>query len=308
LVLLAAAAFFTKQTFLLAPAIIALRFAQLKKWREGVLFVSSLAVLIAAGMFALNYTSSGGYLWQHFLHAEKLPLSFGKSAEVLFEMLKAPTFLFSIIFLIVFGYRNRTFNLAEKIRSPEFTLFTYLLLSLAWAFVSSGRQGGGPNYYIENSFALAIGGALAFQNFRKSASPRLAFALVILLGFGCVFQQARVLRGEYFRWQSLSYYREVFEMVGKLTPPGSRCISIYPELVVWNGCEFNFDDFEEYDGGWTPELRAIFEREVTAGNYAVIIWYNDKLHERFPNYRLVPMSQKLPERYYPVFLYARETK
>jgi hypothetical protein len=74
-------------------------------------------------------------------------------------------------------------------------------------------------------------------------------------------------------------------------------------LAVWNGCKFNFDDFEEYEGNWSPELIEIFEREVRAGNYAAIVWYNDKFSERFPNYRLVKMSQNPPERYFPVYLF-----
>jgi hypothetical protein len=77
-------------------------------------------------------------------------------------------------------------------------------------------------------------------------------------------------------------------------------------LVVWNGCAFNFDDYGEYSGTWSPELIEIFEREIKAGRYVVILWADDKLEERFPNYRLIKMSQSPPEKYYPIYLYVRE--
>ncbi|MBA3600914.1 MAG: hypothetical protein H0W45_06660, partial [Acidobacteria bacterium] len=71
-------------------------------------------------------------------------------------------------------------------------------------------------------------------------------------------------------------------------------------------CAFNFDDHEEYNGTWSPEIIEVFEREIKAGRYAAVLWMDDKFTERFPNYRLVKMSQSLPERYFPIYLYVPE--
>lgn len=307
IILLSLAAFFTKQTSVLPAGIIFLRFLQLKKWREAILFAASIIVLAASAMFLLNYTSSGGYFWQHFTHAQRLPYWLGNAVRVFVEMLKTPTFFFSLVFLFVFAALNRKSlsreKLAEILRSPKFLIFLYFLISLGWTFASTGRIGGNPNYYIENSFALAAVCAVIYDYFRQSAKARWSLAMIVLLVLGGAFQQVRVLRGEYFRWQGLPYYREIFETVGKIAPPQSRCISTLPELVVWNGCEFYFDDFEEYDGNWSPELGEAFAREVGTGGYAAIIWYDDKFAEKFPNYRLVPMSQKIPEKYAVIYLY-----
>jgi hypothetical protein len=313
MILFAAAAFFTKQPFILPTGIVFLRLLQLKKWREAVYFASGSFILIAALMFLLNYTSSGGYFWQHFTHAETLPFSLANSAGVFIEMLKNPTFFFSVIFLLIFAVRKRAVfrqmnreKLIEILRSTKFLLLFYALISGAAAFLSAGRQGGNANYYIENSFAMAIACGIIFDELKQELSKKWALALVILLTAGGVFQFIRILRGEYFRWQSLSYYREIFDTSAKFIPPDSRCISVYPELVVWNGCAFNFDDFEEYDGTWSPKFNEIFEREIKQGRYAVIIWYHDKLAAKFPNYRLIPMTRKTPENYFPVYLYVRE--
>lgn len=314
IILLALAAFFTKQTLLLPAAFIFLRFLQLKKWREAVWFFSSFLIPALCGMFLLNQTSSGGYFWQHFTYAQTLPFGLGNSVKIFIEMLKQPAFFFSIVFLGVSGYQSRKLfskisrrDFLEILRSPKFLILVYFLLSTIWAFLSAGREGGNANYYIENSFAMAIVCGLIYKSFRRNSLRRWTLAMIILLTLGGGFQQVRILRGEYFRWQSLSYYREVFETVGRLAPPNSKCISIYPELAVWNNCAFNFDDFEDYQADWSPELHEIFKREIKAGSYAVIVWHNDKLESEFPNYRLVPMSQSLPERYFPVYLYVPQT-
>jgi hypothetical protein len=310
MILLTAATFFTKQSFLLPTAIVFLRLLQLKKWRDAIYFAFGIAGLTVAVMFLLDYTSAGGYFWQHFVHAENLPFAFADSFRVFFVMLAHPTFFFSIIFLLIFVFQKRKIfrqlnreKLTEILRSPQFLLFIYCLLSGAWAFISAGRQGGAANYYIENSFALAIAVGLVYDNFRRESLQKWTLAIVILLTFGGIFQFIQVFRGEYFRWQSLSYYREIFDTTANFTPSGSTCVSVYPELAVWNGCAFYFDDFEEYIGIWSPEFNEIFEHEIKQERFAAIIWYDDKLQAKFPNYQLIPMSQKPPQNFLPVYLY-----
>jgi len=311
-VLLSAAAFFTKQTFLLVPVVCALRLLQLRNWRGAFWFASSYVTLAGAGVLLLDYVSSGGYVWQHFTHARTLPYSFANSLYLAGEVLKVPT---AIIFgggLLTFAYEGREAlykagggRLIKLLRSSGSLILFYLLLSFLWAFLSAGRAGANLNYYLENSMAMAICFALIHASFKRKGRPIAASLMVILMTLGGSFQLARILRGEYFRWQALNYYREVSGTAAKLTPPNSTCVSVYPELVVRNGCQFHFDDFGEYVGGWSPGLSEIFARELRAGRYPVIIWNTNDLQAQFPNYHLVPMSQSPPERFLPVYLYVR---
>src|SRR5262249_16357101 len=96
IILLSAAAFFTNQTFLLPAVIAALRLLQLNRWRESVLFFAGFVILVAIAMLFLNYTSAGGYVWQHFTHAKELPFSSSQLLKGVFSMLTLPT-------TIVFG-------------------------------------------------------------------------------------------------------------------------------------------------------------------------------------------------------------
>jgi len=312
--LLLAASFFTKHTFLLPVLIIILRLLQLKKISDAVKFFFAYIILVAAGMFLLNYTSAGGYIWQHFIHAQGLPYSLDNLTANVLQIVKTPTLIIFGVFLLIYAYENRDFvfqpnrqRLINSLRSPSLLILLYFFLSFGMSSFSSGRVGANVNYYLENSFVLAIVWGLIYEDFRRKAMPRPALAMIVLISLGGVFQLVRATRGEYFRWQSLSYYREISDTAAKFTPPNSTCFSIYVELVVRNGCAYQFDDFGEYTGNWSPRLDAIFEKEIKAGRFAVIIWSSDNFQARFPNYRLVPMSQNLPERFSPVYLYVRET-
>ena len=314
--LLLTAAFFTKHTAALGAVFVVLRLAQLAKWRAAAVLALALTISIGGGIWLLDATSSGGYLWQHFTHARLLPHSFAASFEFFFLMLKTPAFFFFAVFLLFFIYRKRRSfgelnfaSLKRLSRSPVALLLFYFCLSLGWSFTAAGRVGANVNYYTEASLIAAVICGLMYAQFRRGASAAspAALAMIVLLTLGGVFQEVKILRGEYYRWESLDYYREVFETVKKFALPGSKCISIVPEMVVWNGCAFHFDDYGEYSSGWDPALRTVFESEIKTGQYAVILWGWDTLPEQFPNYRLVPMSRKLPERYYPVYLYLPAT-
>lgn len=314
IVLFASAAFFTKQTFFFAFIITFLRFWQLGKRRGAVWTISIFTILITAGMFWLNYTSDGGYLWQHWTHAQRLTFSWRQVIEVFLILLKTPVFSLALAFLLIFIFRKREAlfqtereNFFDLLRSPEWLIFFYFLVSLGWSCAASGRVGANVNYYIESSLLLAIISGLIYAYFRRHALRKLALAMIVLFTLGGAFQLVRILHGEYFRWQALGYYREVIEQTKKSIPPGGTCVSVAVELVVWSGCRFHFDDYGEYDHGWSPELRETFEREVRTGRYAAILWYDDKLQSRFPNYRLVSMSQSPSERSFPVYLYVPTT-
>lgn len=315
IVLLSAAAFFTKQTYFFTVGIAFLRFLQLKKPREAVLTVSAFAILTATVIFLLNYTSDGGYIWQHWTHAQRLTFTWDKVLDTSLKTLKTPVLFLALVFLLVFlfGKRKSLFPASREklfavLRSPRLLILFYFSISLGWAFVSGGRVGASANYYIESTLLLAIICGFIYADFKKNYFPALALAMIVLFTSGGAIQLARILHGEFFRWQSVGYYREVLDRTAKTIPPeGGVCVSVAAELVVWSGCRFHFDDFAEYEIGWSPELGELFEREIKAGRYAAILWYDDTLQSRFPNYRLVPMSQNEPERFFPVYLYVPAT-
>lgn len=310
IVLLSAAAFFTKQTFFFTVGIAFLRFLQLKKWREAILTVTAFAVLTAAGIFLLNYTSDGGYIWQHWTHAQRLTFTWEKVRNQFPVTLKMPVFSLALVFLLIFIFRKRKFlfpanreRLLGFFRSPQLLILFYFFISFGWAVVSSGRVGSNVNYYIESSLLLAIICGFVYAGFRRDALSKPALAMIVLFSLGGAFQLARLLYSEYFRWQARGYYSEILDRTGKTISPGDACVSVAVELVVWSGCRVQFDDFSEYENGWSPELREAFEREVKTGRYAAIVWYDDTLQTKFPNYRLVPMAQSAPQRSFPVYLY-----
>ncbi|MDQ3802007.1 MAG: glycosyltransferase family 39 protein [Acidobacteriota bacterium] len=107
IVLFSCAAFFTKQTFFLTAGIAFLRFLQLGKWRAAFLTASAFAILAAAGIFLLNYTSGGGYVWQHWTHAQRLTFSWSQVIFEFLRILKTPVFSLALVFLLVFIYRGR---------------------------------------------------------------------------------------------------------------------------------------------------------------------------------------------------------
>jgi 4-amino-4-deoxy-L-arabinose transferase-like glycosyltransferase len=317
IVLLSCAAFFTKQTFFLTAGIAFLRFLQVGKPREAFLTAAVFAALAATGIFLLNYTSGGGYVWQHWTHAQRLTFSWSQVVFELLRILKTPVFSLALVFLLVFIYRGRKSlfpvsgeKLLDILRSPLSLILFYFSASLGWAFVSSGRVGANMNYYIESSLLLSVVCGVVYANFRRNYLPKLALAMIVLFTLGGAFQLARILHGERYRWQALGYYREILDRTRKTVSSqpmaDSVCISVAAELVVRSGCRFHFDDFSEYEHGWSPELREIFEREVKTGRYAAILWYDDRLDARFPNYRLVPVTQAAPERSFPVYLYVPE--
>ena len=121
-----------------------------------------------------------------------------------------------------------------------------------------------------------------------------------------VFQATRVIRGEYFRWQALPYYREVSRKVAEITPPGSECLSVYPELVHEAQCAARFDDFAEYSSGWSPKLNEIFKSELASGRYKTVVWSRDDFAAEFLNYHLVEVLAPPPMRARKLYVFAAD--
>ena len=308
IVTLALAAFFTKHTVALSVLIIVLRFVQLNKLRDAYLFSALFLVLGGAVMFLLNYTSGGGYIWHHFIHASTLPFSFENFRYGVVAVISTPTFIVFAAALVVFLWRAKKSLRGgfTALRSGWSLIFLYLVLSFVAASISSGRVGSNVNYFLENSFVIAIVCGLIYQTLTEAELRKTATALILLMSLAGMTQLVRAARGEYFRRESLPYYSEISETAARHIRPGDDCVSVYAELVSRHGCRLYFDDYGEYIGGWSPQLSSLFEREVTAGRFSVIVWYEDNLHAKFPNYQLIRMSREVPEKFFPVYIYVRK--
>ncbi|MBS1795437.1 MAG: glycosyltransferase family 39 protein [Acidobacteria bacterium] len=312
-VLLATAAFFTKQTFLLHVGVIGLRFLQLGRRREFAAYAGGVGLLTAGVMFFLDYTSDGGYLWQHFLHARNLPFGIEILPFQFVQLLKLPTTLVFGAALLIFlvgkpdflGRANRA-DLISALRRPETLVLFYFAAALAAAVMSAGRIGANINYFLEATFLMALVFGLIYHDFKRKSRPALASALVVLFILGGVVQLVRTLRGEYFRWESRPYYEEVTATAARFVTPGSVCVSVFPEIARRAGCAYYFDDYAEYTRGWEPSLDAIFDREIKSGKFPVVIWNDPDFHEKYPEYEPVKMTRALPERFPPPYLYVRK--
>ena len=318
-ILLLVAAFFTKQTTLLPVAVVVARCWQLRQRHWAVIVLSGFAALSLALILWLNHGSSGGYLWQHWTHARRLPFDLARAFAYPLALIKAPAtwLLVGTCLLALYHVRAdlrqvlsqaRDFSL-DKLLAPNISakwlIVIYLHLAFLFAFIASARHGSNINYYLESSIVASIVFALALNRIMENSKwRRLAATIVLLLAAGGGWQLLRFARGEYFRWRSLPYLMQIAEAVERLTPTDGVCISVYPELVTRSGRTFHFDDFGEYNYGWSPELRRAFREGILSRRYAAILLHDDKA--KFRGYQLVRMTEPVPEKFYSVYLYVRQ--
>lgn len=314
------AAFFTKQTFIIAIGIAPLVYLQKKNYRYALCFLLGAASVWIAGNFILDATSDGGYLWQHLTHAEGLPLDSVNFFSISFVILTMPAtaaFLFLILSAgFFFLYENKAqpnrlslSYVRTKFSSEDTGLsaILYFLLCFGFAFFSTWREGASTNYYIEPFLAAALVVGMICKKLLHEQKPKLVAAFLIILVLSGCFQLFRIGRGEYFRWQGLLYYNEIVATLDKSTPKSSICVSLYPELVTATGRSFYFDDLGEYTADWAdPKLKKVFAEELSKKRIAAIIWNDDRAEEYFPGFRLVKMKQPPPQNFWAVYLYVRE--
>jgi len=297
--LLFAAAFLCKMTIVLPFLVGAARLYQTGRRREAFGVFLGTVALIGTAMLLLNATSGGGYFWQQFEVLGHVKASLRVAGRWLRALLTAPS---TWVALVVLGAGAGATRRTEG-RSAFALVGGYLVASLALAFYTSMRGGSNVNYYLEATLALGLAAGVAVAR-----TPRLserAGLIVLALALTGSVQLVRLGRGEYFRWKSLPYYRELVQTVAKNTPPGALCVSTNPDLVAAAGRTFHFADFMFYDElAPSGTLRDLFNEAIRSRRYSAFIWGKDDA--RFPGYRYVPMRTPLPDRYYPLYLYLRE--
>jgi len=312
-----ALAFFCKHTITLPVFVAALLYWRKESRLNAIIVFLGTILLCGLGMYLLNITSQGGYVWQHFTHAGRLDFKIERVIENLLVMLKAPATLVLIAGIVITAFFARmknllSFNFSTIVKegfTKEQVVVIHFLIACLLVLISTGRFGASINYYLEVSFTGSIVLSLSLHWLMQNHKTQLVQAILFLLILGGSFQMVRVIRGEYFRWKSLPYNQEIIETVNRLTPPESVCISVFPDLLTASGREFHFDDWLEYAVPWSPELNEIFKREVATGRYPAIIWHDSISEEKFQGYRLVRMKTPVPEKVHPVYLYVRdETK
>lgn len=305
LLVLLVAAFLTKHTTLLPVAFVFARLWQLRERRRAVILLIGFTALCLSVMIWLNVNSDGGYLWEHWTHASRLPFDFRRALGALIALCKIPsTWALAGTFFLALYESGKSLEVAPS-RSATWLLLVYLGIAFLLGFMSSARHGANINYYLEVSIIASIVFALALSRITESKRWSRAGAIIVLvLAASSAWQLMRFARGEYFRWRSLPYFMEIAETVDRSTPRDSICISVYPDLVTRVGRTFHFDDFGEYSDGASPALQQAFREAVSSRRYSAILWHDDQA--RFPGYRLTPMIQPVPKKFYPVYLYLRE--
>jgi hypothetical protein len=312
-VLLLASAFFFKQTAIL-PAVVAVACC----WQAGrpklAVFVAGAGLIFTVvAMLLLNTTSDGQYFWQHFTLMQQTPHSYARAWQWVFSILRTPAIWISLgIFAAAPWWEvRRLVDQSEKpgrpVQSPRLLFVLYFLLAAIFGFITSARQGSYISYHLEASMAGSVIVALAWDRLAPYFNRRFLYqALVAAFLLAGGFQIVRQARGEYLRWQSLPYYREVVATLKEKMPPQGLGISVHPELVTAAGHEYHFGDWNQYEDGRSAQLHQVFRNAVESKRYAAIVWLRDDAAAEFPGYHLAPMKQPLPQGYYPVFLYLRD--
>jgi hypothetical protein len=318
-IVLLAAAFFTKNITVLPVAIVVARLWQLRERRLAIIVLAGFAALCLATMLWLNHSSGGGYVWQHWTHAGRLPFHFERAIGALLTLSKVPaTWLLAVTCFLALYQARADFQEAlsnlQNIRdgkvlaqtiSAKWLLLVYLHMALLFGFMTSARLGANINYYLESSVVASIVFALALSRItEKGKWRRTGATIVLLLAASSAWQLMRFARGEYFRWRSLPYFMEMSETVERSTPIDGVCISVYPDLVTRVGRTFHFDDFGEYSDGFSPILQQAFREGISSRRYAAILWHDNQAE--FRGYRLTQMIRPVPTKVYPVYLYLRE--
>ncbi|HKF55743.1 MAG TPA: hypothetical protein VKJ45_09875, partial [Blastocatellia bacterium] len=321
--LLVASAFFFKMTIVLPILIAAAIYFQAGKRKVALFTLAGALSVVAGGAVLLNSTSGGGYFWQHFTLMSQNSHTYSRSIGIALDLVKVPATSIALLIVIaslIFAalrqsskaaprFQAPLMELCQALKSPRNLVFVHLAVAATIGFVTSSRNGASVNYYLEASMVGAIAVALAWDRIEKETTRKAIHALGVgLLTMASGFQLARITHGEYVRWQSLPYYREMMATLAEYAPPGATCFSVYPELVTGAGCEYDFGDWMQYIDGRSPELTDLLKSAIGTNRYPAMIWHDEQQRTVFPEYRLVPMKQPPPRGVYPVYLYVLDER
>lgn len=313
-----------RQTAFLPLFFVSAWYIRRRKWKLLTVFSACSILILGLTIYFVNASSQGGFIQQIWIIPSSLPRQFTVFRNRIFGLFQSPsTWLISGLlgYAIINILRGRASfqaipNWVRRQNLPGWLAVTifdrngvwvglFALASLSLALVTSSIPGSNINYYLEASAAIAlffpfVWLKLVDQDRRNRSSWPNAF-LLLLIG-GALFTGARVCRGEYFRWQSVGYFKEVVSQIQNRVELNEPCFSVYPELVASAGRPYYFNSDVPYDGR-SPELANVLRRAILSQRLAAIVSHSP---ESPGGYRRVKLSQPVPEKFYPVYLHVRE--
>src|SRR5215813_13912567 len=163
-------AFFFKQTCVLSIAAVVVRYLQTARIKQAVAVVCGVGLLGTILAVAIEQGSGGGYFWQHFRLMRRTPHSYADALHWVGSLLKSPSTWIAaglIALAVCRRFDPAVFaswpDFKRLLRSPESLIGGYLIVALAFAFVTSARRGAYINYYLEASMVGAIAVAMAWR-------------------------------------------------------------------------------------------------------------------------------------------------
>ncbi len=299
------AGFFCRQTLLLPIlAAITVTFCSGRP-RRGAFLALTTGGILAFGVLVLDLTSEGGYLWQHWTLPQGIPRSLAGSFRIFVDLVHAPSTLVLIAMCAWFALARR----GGGATGPELpglaaTVFVYAALAAVFALITASFKGANVNYWLEACLVSSMALGILWERFRlRGGAGRLYCWVVVVLFLASGLSLARFVRGEYFRWNSLPYYRELVATLNESVPKGEVCISEYPELVTAAGLEYHFNDYVQYGDGRSDMLVNVFREAIASRRYACLISLDPS---PIPGYRLVRMQAPAPMKFRHAYLHLRD--
>lgn len=309
-----------RQTSIVPPLLALYWYNDCRNYRALFLFSLSFLAFLIIPCVLLQYTSSGGFVWEMYILPSMHPKSIGRLLSHLQALYSSPvTWVISgvTVFLLWKTFLSRSqasYSTAdEPIINPPFKdvdrryyiiVWIYLLVSLLLCSVTSTRQGANLNYWLEACAALAL--TIPFSLHKYGYDKHGFFAncyevIMLAIVVSAIISGIRIFRGEYFRWKSLSYCTEIVEYINNNCPLDEPCYSVYPEIVAKAGREYYFNDMFQYND-LPAEFKDALDRAVNDRVFFAIVNHYEVSPE---GYHRMKLSTPLPERVYPVFLHIR---
>lgn len=307
--LLLVLAILTRQTAILPVMVVAWWYFCSHSYRQLFLFLALTTTLLSITLFWLTYTSGGGCIIQQFILQSNGEKDIHSSLEVLFSFINS-TLLCIILLWVIALCVKKSVNPA-KVKSVfenkstlyRNTMLLYGILSLILTFVASTHAGSAINYYLEVAAVISLIVPSYWFRVEKIARQTNYYRLCLLgIIISSSFMGIRICRGEYYRWKALPYYNEIVSDIKLKTPVNQPVYSEYPELAVFAGRTYYFNDFCQYDGR-APEQHQVYVNTLHSGMLSAMVTTDTNTPQGYYRY---PISAPKPYKFYTVYLYLKK--
>ncbi len=282
---------------------------QFKAQHELRFFLLGTIGLFAGIVWALNFTSDGGFWWQQWTMANTAPKSFDNAKGQLALLLSgSPATILAVLLVAVAWYKERRASASVPLRS---TRAKNILATLRWsamaaflvAFVTVSRAGADLNYWLEASAYLSIVAAASWPRLADEAKRvwrlRYGFCLATLT-LCATLPTLRMWQGEQFRWASLPYLRRIVAAIEQNSAPRDPCFGLFVDLIYAAHRTPFFNDPVQYDT--RSPLHALLERALQQRRFAAIV---SRSHIR--GYHLLKLRSETRLQYVWLYIRNKET-